>query len=168
MSDGEYFLKRVRARCVEDGDCLIWPGAMAGSGAGPVVTLDAKNYPVRKYVWEDTHKKAFPAGRVAAVSCKNKACLSPDHVVAWTRTQVAAAWNPDRNRTAQGAKLAARRRQDGRNTLDIDAVAAIRASDENRHVLAQRYGIAPTSIDRLRRGVGWRDYSNPFSGLGAR
>ena len=169
MNDSEYLLHKIRARCVEDGDCSIWPGAMSASGSGPVVTLRRKNIPVRKVVWEAAHGRPFPSDRVASVRCKNKACLDEKHIVAWTRTEVAKVWNPDRNRTTQGAKLSARRRQDGRNTLNAESVAVIRSTGECRHVLAERYGVAVTSIDRIRRGGGgWRDYSNPFAGLGAR
>jgi hypothetical protein len=83
--------------------------------------------------------------------------------------EVAQAWNPTRNRTAGASKLATYRRANQMNKLTAEAVAEIRSTTGNRMEWAEQYGIAPTSVDRLRRGGGgWRDYSSPFAGLGAR
>ncbi len=64
----------------------------------------------------------------------------------------------------RSAKIAvAKRAQTGKITLD-DA-RQIRTSDEPVKVLAERYGLSKDRIYRIRRGLAWREYSNPFAGL---
>lgn len=52
--------------------------------------------------------------------------------------------------------------------LALDAVRAIRASDETTIVLAARYGVSQAHVSKVRKHKCQIDYSNPFSGLGAR
>jgi hypothetical protein len=169
MTDGTYLANKIRARCTEDGDCLLWPGAMFKSGGGPLIQIGAKNLSARKIIWSQKRGAPFPSNRVASVTCLNKACLNENHVIAWTRTEVAQAWASQRNPTLAAAKLSNYRRDNQKNKLTAEDVALIRSTKGSRRELAEQYGVAITSIDRLRRGEGgWRDYSSPFAGLGAR
>jgi hypothetical protein len=67
--------------------------------------------------------------------CRNRACVNPDHL-----EPVAHAENVQRGAVAK---------------LDPDDVELIRASTESTEDLARRYGVARTTIWRIRRGSGW-------------
>jgi hypothetical protein len=71
----------ILAQCVEEGECLLWPGAM-GVGtnrANPIVkgilaSGKANNLPVRRMVWEHRHGPV-PAGKVVYRTCCQNRCL---------------------------------------------------------------------------------------------
>jgi hypothetical protein len=47
-------------------------------------------------------------------------------------------------------------------------VAEIRASSATLKELGVKFGVHLSLIGRVRNGQAWREYANPFSGLGAR
>ncbi len=161
MIDGTYLAEKLRLRCIEDGDCLIWQGAM--NERGPSMKVGGKQYSVRQAVIVNRTGKPFPKGWVATVSCKRKACL--EHVVAMTRaafnTKLNKQANPMRSRRVASAKRANSR-------LSQEAVLAIRLDDRPMAVVAAEHGISTAYGYMLRRGEFRKDYGSHFSGLGAR
>jgi hypothetical protein len=68
------------------------------------------------------------------------------------------------NRCAKIAK--AKRERDAK--LTVEQVREIRESQESQRKIAKRMGVGKNVIQGIRNGTAWRDYSSPFTGLGAR
>ena len=155
MTEGTYLVDKIRSRCVEEGDCLIWPGAV--NTRGPVATIGQKQFSLRKVAWEHEHGKAFPADRVASPGCKDPRCLA--HVVAKTWKQL----NSRKPTIAHRAKISLGKCKGSK--LDAAAVADIRFSEEPMSVLIERHSISKAYGYMIKRGDNRRDYASPFAGL---
>jgi hypothetical protein len=157
-------LDMIRARCTECGDCWEWERAIS-NGRYPTLRYKGRVINARRAVFEMAGGKLQPKSFVV-VTCGNARCLNPDHLKQVTQkahlTKVAALGAM--GGPVRSAKIAAAKRaQTGKITLD-DA-RQIRASDEPVKTLAERYGLSKDRIYRIRRGLAWREYSNPFAGL---
>ena len=78
--------RRVRARCVWDGDCLIWQGALNGCGYG-VIRVNGRNVRVHRIAY-DHAKGPVPKGlvldHVRKMGCVSRACCNAAHLEAVT------------------------------------------------------------------------------------
>ena len=86
-------------------------------------------------MWEDVNGPV-PDGLELDHLCRNRWCIAPGHLEPVTR-----ATNVQRGATSR---------------LTPEAVAAIRSSDERLRVLAERYGVAITTVWQARHGLTWR------------
>jgi len=159
-------LESLLARTVEEGECLLWDGYI-GNGV-PQVSHGGKVVSVRRLILELSGKDVGPTD-YASPKCRNAACVCQEHIVHRTNAQHASAMAkaPTRNHDLRAAKLAAVARK-GDTKINIEQAREIRCSDESGPILAERYGIGKGLIARIRRGEAWREFSNPFAGLGAR
>lgn len=157
-------METIRLRCVECGDCLLWPGAM--TTRGPVVTVAQKQIPLRRVVWEQKFGKLLPADRIASVDCENRNCLAEGHISARTRSQINARSNRRHGSTARNAKVANTRRKGSK--LSDEGVQEIRASVLSAQALASKWSVSAAYVYMIQRGQCRRDYSSPFAGLGGR
>lgn len=155
--DGEYLASKLAAKCVEDGDCLIWQGAM--NDRGPVLTFDRKQYSVRALVWMQRNGP-IPDGKVMSVECGRRRCL--EHVQATTRSVLCVRSNLV-NPQHRAAQIAKAKRAGSR--LSQEAVQAIVMDDRHISIVAAEHGISEGYAYMLKRGQFRRDYSSPFIGL---
>ena len=101
-------------------------------------------------------------------TCENRRCVNPDHLSIirldkFVRTRIV----PGTNQLLRSAKIAKARRVNAK--LTADDVAAIRASDEADHILAERYGVSRSHVSGIQARTKWRDHSvSPWAGMGAR
>ena len=161
---GAYLMEKIRARCEENGDCLLWPGAI--TTRGPVVTLNQKQIQLRRVVWEDAHQKPFPSDRVASVDCGHINCLADTHIIARTRAQLVARTNRMHASAGRNAKIANGKRRDSK--LSEEAAEEIRTSGLSAQEMAEKHSITKAYVYMIRAGHFRRNYSSPFAGLGAR
>lgn len=75
-------LKRIAVRCVKQGDCIVWQGAMAGNT--PVLSVRneqgvPRNLNIRKFMAELESDGQCDAGRTRSI-CGNPRCIAPDHI----------------------------------------------------------------------------------------
>lgn len=156
-TQGAYLMEKIRTRCVEEGDCLIWPGAICTRG--PVATIKGVQHSLRRVAWESKHLKPFPDDRLASPDCGNPRCLA--HVVAttWSKLNTRPTSLSHRIRTALAC------RKDSK--LSDEAVDEIRYSDERVVELAARHGISTAYAYMVRRGQCRVDYLNPYTRPGA-
>lgn len=111
QEEGAALAAKIRARCTEDGDCLMWPGSTDSRGV-PTVRIVRRIVSARMVVllaagkWVDGHNAANTCGRIG--------CLAEDHLAALTRRELGLLaientkyhLRPERN-----AKIAARARK---------------------------------------------------------
>ena len=69
-------IERLIARCVEEGDCLLWQGGCDGHGR-PQCRHGGKTCYVRRVMRELVDGKPVPAGRVVPACCGHRLCVSP-------------------------------------------------------------------------------------------
>jgi hypothetical protein len=162
----ERILAVVERRCEEDGDCLLWTGAVSSCGA-PVMTFtnDLGKKPtlqMRRKVWEARTGKKIPKGRYVTYTCNNPKCL--EHLELTTRAEITSRYwtRPDSR-----ARLTAAATRVGRTRAkaSMEVAREIRASSETLEVLAARYGISISLVSLIRRGERWKEERNPFAGL---
>jgi hypothetical protein len=67
--------------------------------------------------------------------------------------------------TVTASKLRKYRVDTGQAKLSESKVQEIRLSDEPGPVLAERYGVSKSWINKIKRGEVWRVLSSPFAGL---
>ena len=161
MSDGAYFLDRIRLRCIEDGECLLWTGNKS-EGGHPKLPGGSG----RRAVWAAAFGKV-PVGKLVTVKCEHVDCLAPKHLKLTDKAEVGALVGA-RVEVRIKKSIASARIQRQRGKLDIDKARAIRASVETCAELAGRYGVHLTLISAVRLNKAWRETASPFAGLGAR
>lgn len=161
MSEGAYLKTRIRFRCVEEGECLLWQGAL-NAGCSPVIGFQGKNITIRRWLWQQMGK-TIPKGRAVKVKCKQARCVAEDCLfLGYTGPETGY-----RHRTSTKAKIAAIRRAG--STLTMADVEEIRESSEPASVLAAKYGKGKTTIHTIRSGKSWRPVvTSMFAGLEAR
>lgn len=155
-------LEYLRARSEEVGECWEWTGALQSARGSPVMRYERVAQPVRRVIAIELGMQV--KGRMATVRCCNSLCVRPEHVVVLTRKQL-------QQRTAKVTQLHAnptrcrKLAQTARRTAKLTEaqVAEIRAIDGlTQRQIAARYGIAQATVSAIRRGVKWKDYSNPW------
>lgn len=159
-------IERMQAHFYEDAGCWIWKGAMQAQtkSAVPFMQWRGKVGAVRRHVAVEMGLKL--GGKVATHSCGNPLCVNPDHIRVVTRSQFQrelAKRTTHQASPARLAKIAEAKRSKAK--LNEQAVAEIRQANEPQQVLAQRYGVSQATISEIKRGLIWRDFSNPFDQL---
>ena len=98
--------------------------------------------------------------------CGNPYCINPEHQEAVTEREKMrqAAARGVFSAPARCAAIAKHRRANV-GKITMEQAAEIRQSAESGAELSRRYGICETRISSIKRGIGWRDYSNPWQGL---
>jgi hypothetical protein len=129
--------ERLRAKATIDlAGCWIWQGALDPSGYG-AIKADGKKRNTHRVSYE-TFVGPVPRARVVCHRCHNPRCINPDHLYAGSR--------------AENLRDAIRA---GRNTLPrltAAEIAAIRRSRKPRSWIAQRYGVALSTVSKIVRG----------------
>ena len=161
-------LKKIQSRCEEVGDCLEWQGHVS-SGGSPRIWHEGKMQSTRKLMLKAHGKPCdVPPKHKLMTTCENPRCIHPDHLVIvpmakFVRDRLVA----NTNHQIRAAKIAKTLRQSAK--LTADDVAAIRASDEADHILAERYGVSRSHVSGIQARTKWRDHSvSPWAGMGAR
>ena len=161
-------LNKITDRCEEVGDCLEWQGHISAGGS-PRMYHDGKMQSARKLVLQAHGKPSeVPLKHKLVCTCENHRCVNADHIaivplVKFVRDRLVA----NTNHQIRAAKIAKARRKGAK--LTADDVAAIRASDEADHILAERYGVSRSHVSGIQARTKWRDHSvSPWAGMGAR
>lgn len=146
-------------RCTEQDGCLIWKMRMKN---GPLTRIDGHDWKVRHLMWNLVHPRGIGTGRAPMPTvCGNDLCIHPDHLTLVRR---------NRHATGAGTKTLlhrARMAQSKRANAKIDMRQAleIRASSDILAVIAKRHGISISTAHRIKAGMTWIDYNNPFAQL---
>ena len=162
--------RRIAHHARDDAGCLIWHGPYCG-GRTPGLYVPPSMSPTgrRGYVTVRRQLLAalFPASMTRrnvapGVRCGDMRCVSPEHVFPSTAQQISklvAARGSATDPARRAAIIRARRAQSRFTWADIEA---IRASDERQEIVAQRYGIARSTVSAIRRHKIWKQ--NPGDG----
>lgn len=160
MSDDAYLMNVIRSRCTEEGDCLIWPGAM-NAGRSPALTFKGENVQIRRFIWEKLGHE-LKTGVAIKVRCKDVRCIAEGHLYEGKRGPTVGVKRSMSHRAKMAALFQAK------SSLTIEDVQDIRASDKSLTELCEQYGKAQRTIQNIKAGNTWRVVVGPFAGLGAR
>ena len=160
-------LDSLKARCVEVGDCWEWQGYLGNNTPQVVAYPEGKKkmVSVRRLLRELVTGQPQPDGHYAN-TCGNHRCVNPDHTL-W-RGEAAHMKAMGRKRTVSAVtanKLRKYRVDNGLAKLDESKAQLIRLSPEPAPVLAERFGVSKSWINRIRRGAAWRVLAGPWMGL---
>jgi len=158
-------IDRIKDRCVMCGDCWLWRG-YALHGDQPQIKIDGKAQSVRRVLYEAMHGPV-PEGKEVARTCEHRNCVFHAEPQSHSKVGKRVAKTGVYANPARCAKIAATKRRDEAR-ITWEQAQEMRGCSETLDEAAERYGISRTTVARIRRGQAWKDYSNPFSGLGAR
>lgn len=160
--DDAYFVHKVKARCIEDGDCQIWPGAVSRNVLPQVYFKGGTRY-VRKVLWE-LYFGPVPQGHGVVTNCTSKRCVEVTHLATMTRkaSLKLAAKKGQAGLPARIAKMVSTLRS--KSIYDESVIQIVLAADTVKEA-ARLTGMSKSHASGIRRGESRRPASNPFSGL---
>jgi HNH endonuclease len=94
------------------------------------------------------HRGQIPNGICVLHKCDTPCCVNPDHLFLGTRT------DNQKDMVRKGRSCVGEKQ--GRSKLTKDQVVEIRKSSESPTKIARRYGVHPTHIGAIRRGLFWK------------
>lgn len=154
----------IRSRCEEFGDCWEWQGALQSCGVTPMINYKQRVISVRRLIAE--HQGHDLVGKVATYKCGNELCVNPDHVHVITRKRLSKRLTKDlkyHTDPVRMKKLAIAARAHGKLTMEM--AQQIREAPGKQRDIAKQYGVSQATVSVIKRGITWRDYSNPFAQL---
>ena len=168
LPDGSrHTMETIAARCIEEGDCLLWQGAIS-KPSKPVMQTGRKLIPVRRYIFTELLGKKVKPGHLVSFTCDNDLCVHEGHIDQMTRSELVKRaadrtmyhLRPDRN-----TKLAMAARS--RSPHSEELVDQVRNAEGSYQQIADRMGLNKAFVGDIRSGR-HRKPATPFTGLGAR
>lgn len=128
--------------------CWIWLGAVSKWGYGVVYPCGriGKQHRAHRLMYE-LHYGPIPKRLFVCHHCDNGLCVNPNHLFVGT--------HKDNMQDMVRKKRQCRTNRPAAR-LTIEQVLAIRASTENRAILAKRYSVGENHISKIRSGRVWR------------
>lgn len=126
--------------------CREWQGARSSSGYG-TFRVDGRTVAAHRHAYELTHGRLSP-GAEACHTCDNPPCCEPSHLFAGSKR------DNQLDKVAKDRHVKGER--DANAKLTDAAVRAIRASTEDKHTLAARFGVHHRAIWMVRTYRSWR------------
>jgi hypothetical protein len=132
------------------------------------VKHDGKHILVRRLAYELAKGVPTKPGLCVVPTCGNECCVNPKHQKAMRESEKCkrAAEQGAFSKIARGRAIAEGSRKT-KAKLTPEQAKEIRYSAESGPVLAAKYGINKSLVNKIKRGEAWRDYSSPFIWLGA-
>ena len=127
-------------------ECVEWQAARTPKGYG-VTFRDGKNRYIHREAWEITYGP-IPEGVLVCHKCDNPACFNPTHLFLGTPA------DNSRDMARKGRSTWGERNPMAK--LTHEQAEEIRDSDEPGVVLAERYGVSPPTITRVRKHGGFK------------
>lgn len=159
MFADESMVQKILARCHEDGDCLIWDGAISDCGLPRLAKTSA-----RRSLWRAMFGELHPR-QLVSCTCDSKLCLNPEHLELRNKSDVTRSTQTAESRLKRSRSMTPIARARGK--LNPEAVAEIRSTTTPLKILAEKFGVHFSLIGKVRNGQSWRDNTNPWLRLGA-
>lgn len=164
----QWTLEELKARCIEDGDCLRWQGAGNGKGHGKVMLRrpdgTRQGITARRLAWQLRTGKPVPHGKLVGVTCENEDCL--EHLCLTTKSASSRkGMAPLAVKIKRAISCAAANQARLGVVGGMDKAREIRASSKTGIELAVELGISESTISKIRCHKSYKEHSNPMSGL---
>jgi len=139
-----FIAEAVQRALAGEQDCIDWPYATSERYGS--IRIGGRTQRAHLVALEQAGRVMTP-GMDQRHRCGRRICINISHLEEGTRVQNMA------DAIEHGS--IARGRRHGRSTLEEASVLAIRASQESSAVLAERYGVRPNQITRIRARTSW-------------
>jgi hypothetical protein len=158
------WISTLKARIEPVGECMEWIGPFHGtvpivyapSGyAWPGNTVGRQS--VRSVLYTLSTGQRLPKGHLIRAKCCNSRCVHEDHWLMLTRRSQAKEQGRRGELSTPGRCAARAKSARSRSRLDLEIVAAIRASDRPSAEEAVLRGVSKRAIDAIRSGSRWRE-----------
>jgi len=136
-----FFAQTERSAC----GCWIWTGAKGVRGYGMIKEMYRTRAAHR--VSFEIHKGPIPDGMMICHTCDNPSCVNPDHLYAGTGA------DNMRDRRERGRANMPRGESHFNSKLTDAQADEIRTSSERGAALARRFGLSPSTVCQIRKGV---------------
>lgn len=160
-------LETLQARTIEEGDCWLWQGYSQNNTPQVVAYPDGqkKMVSVRRLLRELATGRPQPDGHYGN-TCGNPLCVNPDHTI-WKSDAAHMRYMAKKRVVSNvtASKLRKYRVDSGQAKLCESKAQEIRLSQESGQVLADRFGVSRSWINKIRKGAAWRVLSSPWQGL---
>lgn len=163
-------LEKVYGRCIPDEHgCMNWVGAVQSACKSPIMRKGtAHGMSLRRWMLEESLGRKLQGSNVASYTCGNVRCVRLEHLAEITRKELQQRNNSMMDAASQLRKsyrivLKARRR----SKLSAELARQIEMADGSQREIARRFGVSQTTVGSIKRGMTWRDMSNPFLRLAA-
>lgn len=147
VTDNDLQRARIFNRCrMSETGCWIWTGpkGSGGYGAFSVRGVDQRAHRASYVIF----KGPIPKGLHVLHRCHNPTCVNPAHLRAGTHKENMAERDSLGRRDVKGEQI-------GTSKLTSDQVLEIKTSSLSNKDLAEKYGVKPTHIWRIRSGLSW-------------
>lgn len=139
------FWSRVERKT--ENDCWLWTRGKNSSGYGTFIMGGVSGL-AHRWAYLFTNGE-IPNGMVVRHTCDNRLCCNPFHLIIGT----VADNNADCVR--RGRHVAPCGADNGRAKLTPDQVACVINNPQSSYMLADEFGVNPTTIQRIRSGKLW-------------
>ncbi len=165
-------LDRIKEeRCVEEGDCWLWSGAMSGvKKETPVMWFRGKVVQAYVATWMIARGlDVAPEGLTFWRSCRNMRCVNPECVLTGSKQKRMAfladhgafACSPSRKAAITIRARANSSKLEG----GMQGAREIRASSLSDIDAARKYGVSVSCVNRIRNGKSWRETAVPHASI---
>ena len=152
----------------QESGCIEWTGSGGDRAkAWPLpygqVHLAGRMVKAHHAAWFLRYGEWPPVGKILCHRCDNARCVNVDHLFLGTHADNA----KDRDSKGRGVILRNPEWCSQKGEVNPSAkltpaqIDAIRSSDEGRAILADRYGVRPETIWRIRTGRLWAERQSP-------
>jgi len=136
--------------------CWLWKASTDTVGYGSF-EWRKKKHKAHRAAWSEAYQREIPPGMVICHKCDVRRCCNPAHLFLGTQLENIADRNA-KGRQARGAALAAvlPRGQDHPTAkLSLEEAREIKAATGSHSNIAARYGIAQSTVTRIKNGKRW-------------
>ena len=133
-----------------NGDCLEWTGYIASNGYGRL-SINSLPALVHRIAWEIANGPV-PEGLCVCHHCDNPRCIFPGHLF----ISDAKGNQVDCIQKGRSKCLSFKGERHLKAKLTEEQIMEIRASNEQGKALAERYGVAQTTISDIQKGKSWQ------------
>ena len=139
--------ERFWSRVDKSGDCWVWTGGRDRHGYGRIQIDKRRVFAHRKAL--SLSGVTVPHDMCVCHHCDNPSCVNPDHLFVGTQADnIADMYAKDRSGKTGSRHHAAK--------LTEDDVVRIRLLPQSDTLVAKKFNVARTTINRIRNGRLWR------------
>lgn len=170
MTELQALLDRAYGKCIPDGECMIWRGAVHSQCKSPSIRIGGRGHGVslRRLMLQTVAGRKLDHRMMATYTCGNSLCVRLEHMAGVSRRVIQLRIKANANaadKIKKSTKIIAKAR--ARSKLTMDIANEIRGLDLPQREIARRYGITQSTVGSIKRGKAWIDQTNPFLRLAA-